>query len=248
MKSVHVWYLRTDQRADALLTRWSRVLSAQETERARAFVFDKDRRAYVAAHGLLRVALARYLGVPPERLSFASGPHGRPEIAGAAACSGLRFSLTHTDGLAACALARDAEVGVDVEATTRPAAREIVERCFAPAERRALLALSTEQQQERFFEYWTLKEAFLKAIGRGLAYPMDRILFTLTPEHPPRVALLPELEESADAWQFSSWSVEENYRIALAVRSGARARRVKIRSWSVPPIPDTAADASEARQ
>jgi 4'-phosphopantetheinyl transferase len=147
----------------------------------------------------------------------------------------------------ACALARSADVGVDAEATSRAAPLGVVQRCFAHPERSALLALPAEQQPELFFEYWTLKEAFLKATGRGLSYPMERILFRLAPGHPPRVELPKGLGESADAWQFGSWRVEERYRIALAVRSGGVERRVKIRCWRAPTLQERPTPAASAR-
>lgn len=231
MNSIHVWYLSTDRTSEPRLAAWTRTLSDDERQRSAEFRFEKDRRAYVAAHGLVRAALSRYLRQPPEQLRFHKGPYGRPEISGAAACSGLRFSLTHTDGLVACAVARSTDIGVDVEATTRPAPFEVMARCFAPAERSALAALPAEQQPERFYVHWTLKEAFLKATGRGLSDPMDRVAFTVRAGNAPRADALPEHAGSRDAWQFGSWCVEDRFRVALAVRCGDAERRVKIRRW-----------------
>jgi 4'-phosphopantetheinyl transferase len=217
---VHVWYVRSPGPAEGrLLTAWSRLLSEEERERAARFMREGDRATYVAAHAMLRVALSRSAPLEPEAWRFRTGPHGRPEIDGPAERHGLRFSLSHTAGFAICAITTDVPVGVDVEATGRRTPLDVAQRCFAPEERDALDALPPPRRPERFLEHWTLKEAFLKALGVGLTYPMSRVRFTLVPGAPVRVAVPPDLETDPEAWRFESWRPDEGYLAALAVRS-----------------------------
>jgi 4'-phosphopantetheinyl transferase len=232
---VHVWYVRTPQPLErGKLTAWSRLLSADERERAARFMRDADRETFVAAHAMLRLSLSRCAPVDPEDWRFRTGPQGRPEVDGPPAEHGLRFSLSHTAGLAICAVTEDAAVGVDVESTGRRTPLEVARRCFAPEEREALAALPPTRRPERFFEHWTLKEAFLKALGLGITYPMERVRFTLLPGRPVQIAVPPDLEASPDAWQFESWRLEGGYTAALAVRSGGTPREVHVRELETP--------------
>lgn len=199
-------------------------LSAEERARAARFHFDRDRREYVCAHRLLRRELGRRLGVAPGALRFALGPHGRPELAGAHA-GALRFNLSHTRGLVALAVCEgDWELGVDVEDHTRVGATvALAERYFAPSEAAALRALPEEAQRARFFALWTLKEAYIKARGLGLAMPLDQFAFDLDAAH----AVVgfwvdPIAEDLAARWHF--WRAAPTPAHALAVAAGAPRR------------------------
>jgi 4'-phosphopantetheinyl transferase len=199
------------------LAKWLELLSADERQRAERFGGEADRICYVAAHALLREALSLRADVPPERWAFRNGPHGKPEISGAEESLGLAVSLSHTKGFAVCAVADRGQVGVDVEHARRKPPLRISETCFAPAERRALDGLPESDRPGRFFEYWTLKEALLKAIGLGLTYPLDRLSFELGAEGP-RIHLPEDLGEASEDWLFRSWLIGGEFRIALAAR------------------------------
>ncbi len=155
-----------------------------ETEAARAarFAFESDRRAYVAAHALLRARLSeRATSVAPTEWRFGATPHGKPFLR--AARAGLCVSLSHTRGMAAVAIASGREIGVDVESFLTPRnAVNVAERYFAPEEAALLRAESDPLvQTELFFAIWTLKEAVLKADGRGLARGLDSFVVNLSP-------------------------------------------------------------------
>lgn len=229
MSVVGVTYVRLEEPPAARsVAAWSRVLSAGERERAARFVFDRDRYLYVAAHALVRLALSRSAPVRPEAWRYRTGLHGRPEVAGPEAGLGLRFSLSHTRGLAVCAHTGGTAVGVDAEAVPGRASLELAEHVCAPSERAALLALPPLERPERFLEYWTLKEALLKAMGLGLSYDPDRICFSIAPGRPPRVELPPELGEAPGTWQLESWRLHGRYQLALAVRSHGHPRRLEV--------------------
>ena len=150
------------------------LLDEAETARAARFAFESDRRAYVAAHALLRASLSeRAKWVAPAAWRFGATPHGKPFLLSPR--TGLDVSLSHTRGMAAVAIASGRDVGVDVESFLKPRdALKVAERFFAPEEAAIVRAQSDpESQSEVFFAIWTLKEAVLKADGRGLAGGLD---------------------------------------------------------------------------
>jgi 4'-phosphopantetheinyl transferase len=229
---VEVRYLRLpDPLPAGRLASWLALLSADERQRAERFARESDRICYVASHALLRLSLSRRADVPPERWAFRTGPHGKPEIAGDEGSIGLATSLSHTRGFAVCAVSGAGQVGVDVEDARRRAPLRISESFFAPAEREALNALAEADRAGRFFEYWTLKEALLKAIGLGLTYPLGRLSFELDGGSP-RIQLPADLGEVPEDWHFESWLISGEFRIALAARTGKRVRKVTIEDAS----------------
>src|SRR5204862_4842089 len=132
----------------------------------------------------------------------------------------LYFSLSHTRGLAACAIGVDLELGLDVEDTTRGAPVEVANRWFAPEELAELNALAPAEQSDRFFVYWTLKEAYIKARGLGLTLPLDQFSFTCS-DSTIAIAFGSGCPDDETAWSFRSWVIEPGHRAALAVRAPA---------------------------
>ena len=175
--SVHLWQTDVLAASDRdLLSSYERLLSKEESARHRRFLRERDRDLFLVAHALVRTTLSRYCPVSPGAWEFEMGERGRPEIAGPVD-AGLRFNLSHTPGRAVCAVARDRDVGVDVERLSRVTQPLLIaDRFFAPAEIAALRASHESQRRQRFFELWTLKESYIKARGLGLAIPLDQFL------------------------------------------------------------------------
>jgi 4'-phosphopantetheinyl transferase len=161
------------------LAEYESILSEEERRRHRAFHFDRDRHLYLVAHGLLRTSLSRYADVRPEAWKFFSEELGRPEIdSNSPRTDHLRFNLSHTKGLAACAIARNVAIGIDVESLDRQVDSEaIAPRYFSHYETQQLAKLSGAKRDARFLEYWTLKESYLKASGVGLSIALDSFHF-----------------------------------------------------------------------
>jgi len=155
-------------------------LSADERERAAAFALEPARRRFVVSRALLRRSLSRYADVAPEGWVFSQGPHGKPRLDGAQASLGLCFNVSHTPGLGVCAVAWS-EVGIDVQNTTRPLPAHVRERYLTEREREELGRLPESERAARFFAYWTLKEAYVKARGFGFSLPLRQIGFSLQP-------------------------------------------------------------------
>jgi 4'-phosphopantetheinyl transferase len=192
-------------------------LSFDERERAARFVFPRDRNRFVAGRAFLRLLLAQYLATDAAELRFRYGPHGKPALADDR--SGLAFNLAHADRLAVCALSREGDLGVDVERVRPiPDAEVVARQVFSPRERAELASVPGSARLRAFFDAWTRKEAFLKALGDGLARRLDSFDVTLKPGDTPR--LLRTLGDPEEAHRFSLLSLEpeEGYVAAIALR------------------------------
>jgi 4'-phosphopantetheinyl transferase len=169
-------YLQAPEEASAACARVEARLSPEKQDRASRFRFQRDRNAFVAAHGLLRFALRQASGRAD--WSFDAGPNGKPVLAAGEGAAAPHFNITHTPGLAACGLTFRGPIGVDAELKGRAVdVAGVAERCFTPDEHRRLETAGPERNQ-RFIELWTLKEAVAKALGHGLS--MDLRSFSVT--------------------------------------------------------------------
>lgn len=213
---VHVW--RTSlERDDSEFERLWAALTPDEMERARRFHFERDRRRFVVARGVLREILGRCLGLAPALIRFAYNEYGKPSLREDA--GGLRFNASHSAGAAlyACTLGR--EVGIDVELLRDDfASFEVAERFFSEAEVRSLGSLPEEMRTQGFFNCWTRKEAYIKALGEGLSHPLNTFCVSLAPGEPARL-----ISTETDPLEAASWSIVdlkplEGYAAALAIR------------------------------
>jgi 4'-phosphopantetheinyl transferase len=194
-------------------------LSDSERARCRRFRFEEDRVSFIVAHALLRTALSRYAAASPGEWRFSTSGHGRPEIDTPPTHPRLRFNLSHTRGLVACAVTLERDVGIDVERIGRWAgAGALAERHFSSSENLLLASLPSPGAHALFFSLWTLKEAYVKARGLGLEIPLDVVSFQVVPGVPPVVSFGPGHDEDARAWQFALLEPRPGYRLAVAAR------------------------------
>lgn len=171
----------------------------------------------------LRTVLAAYLGIAAEQVVLVDGEHGRPELASAHQPS-LGFNWSHSGEHALIAVARRIVPGIDLE-RQRPRARalEIAERYFSADEAAALAALPAADRSVAFLELWTAKEAVLKALGRGIAFGLDRLSIARGADH----LRLQRLEgDDADAWQLRRLAIAPELIAALAWRGEERRIRL----------------------
>lgn len=229
--AVHVDLLSTtNASALANLDAYRTLLSPDEHERMARFVFERDRKAFLLTRALVRTTLSRYASIEPAAWQFITNVHGRPEILDRpSGVPDLRFNISHTDGLIACAVTIGREVGVDVENIGRRLMHDVAGRHFAPKEVSDLRRLPDEEQHRVFFDYWTLKESYIKARGFGLALPLGDFAFKLNPPSPPQITFEPGLDDDPATWQFlQDWPTPQ-HRLALAVRRDGNDLPVRIR-------------------
>ena len=210
---VHVWRAALHPSATATSLYWN-ALSDEERRRAERFRFSHHRRQFVASHGILRLLLARYTGRAPEGLQFEFSPEGKPALKNAA---GLQFNMAHSRDLAVYALARDRQVGIDVEWIDR--ARDVLpiaSRFFSEAEEAAILALPPELQTIGFYTCWTRKEAYVKARGEGLSLDLRSFSVSLDPHHPVLLEA-PDDVQGGRPWTLGTLELDACYCGAYAI-------------------------------
>jgi 4'-phosphopantetheinyl transferase len=233
LRDVHVSCAFCDEiRDEALLREYERLLSADERERRSRFVFPHDRHRFLVTRALVRTVLSTHADVAPADWTFVVNAYGRPEIAPRHPGAGiLSFSVSHTRSLIVLGVANGRALGVDTEHVRgRQAPAGVAERFFAPTEVAALRTLPEANQPRRFFECWTLKEAYVKARSMGLSLPLREFAVRFTGER--GVALSVEGEEAGTAspWQLWQFSVEEDHLVAVcAGRAGPDQARLVIR-------------------
>jgi 4'-phosphopantetheinyl transferase len=196
-------------------------MSRDECARELRFRFARDRRTYVIARALVRVTLSRYAPLPPREWRFVAGRYGRPSlIREQFAMSQLSFNLSHTSDVIAVAVRKCLRIGLDVESVRRDvAALELAARFFSPAEANALHKLSGAVRDETFFDYWTLKEAYVKARGEGLTIPLDRFSFSLFPASV-RMSDEGDLGDVPERWCFWQCGVDREHVMAVCAERG----------------------------
>ncbi len=233
---VHVWLVAPLVVTDAgLLASYRELLSPDERAQHARFVFAKDRHRYLVTRALVRTTLSRYADIEPSLWRFEKNQYGRPEIAAGLGVDSLRFNVSHTTGLIACLVGLDRDLGVDVEDTQRPGQTiEIADRFFSRAEVEALHALPAAYRPERFFEYWTLKESYIKARGMGLSLPLDQFAFHIAPATETVISCDPRLGDAPRSWQFTQFRPTLRHQAAVAIRRAwDPALSIQCR-WTVP--------------
>jgi 4'-phosphopantetheinyl transferase len=223
---VQLWIASLDAGATGLDDDVSQ-LSAEEAARAAQLRFDRDRRHYVASHIWLRRLLADRLGLSTGRIAYRYGAAGKPELVSAGP-SELRFSMSRSGGRALYALACGRDVGVDIERCSVQADLATVEsRFFAPAERAELKGLDADRRQRAFYRLWTRKEAYVKAVGVGLRFPLDAI--DITGDLVKLDAAVPELTNRRQPWSVRDLDVEHGYAAAVSIEGDLDAAQLRVR-------------------
>jgi 4'-phosphopantetheinyl transferase len=208
---IHVWRADLNQNFSTI-QKFSETLSADEKQKAAKFRFEKDRNHFIAARGSLRKILGGYLGIAPNKICFSYNRFGKPFLD--ARETRIRFNVAHSNGLALFAISRGQEIGVDLEYIVNNF--EILKTArsfFSDAEMSVLKNLPENLQTAAFFSGWTRKEAFIKAVGRGVLYPTKQFTVSIMPE---------DSNISLQTNEFQNWSVmnlncQSNYKAALAV-------------------------------
>ena len=216
-----MWCLTLDL-PEATIDSLRTILSADEAARAARYLFDKHRRRFIACRGQVRQILAGYLCADPAEIGFSYGAKGKPALAGPWSESKIQFNVSDSHELALCALVMNRDLGVDLEHIRSPSDFEgLAERFFAAREVDMLRSLPDERRLDAFFNCWTRKEAVLKAVGIGLAMPLNRVEVTLAPQDPAKVLIYAGDAAAADSWWLQSLDPAMGYVGALASRGSS---------------------------
>ena len=197
LDEVYIWKVTTQ---DPMLIQECRsVLSKDELKRADIFKFEKAKIQYIASQGVLRFILAYYLGIPPERVSIGRHPKGKPFSLDD---ESLFFNASNTDGLCVYAFSRENEVGIDIEKKRKlTGLQDLINKNFTASEI-LFIKQNPEKELERFFRYWTIKEAYLKAIGEGMRLSPDNLEFKIEQNNVKLVSI-------KGIFEFEDWILKE---------------------------------------
>ena len=215
----HIWVIDLDL-SGYQVDYHCKVLSPEERERAARFHFQRHRRRYIVSQGVMRRILSHYLDEDPSELVYEIGSHGKPALGGRHKEAGLQFNLTHSHEIALFVLVREVEIGIDVEFV-----REIDDldgiagRFFSVSEQADYFSLPKDQRAQGFYNCWTRKEAFIKAIGDGLSYPLEKFDVTLIPGERAQLLRIEDNPVEASHWTLEAFQPEPGYTGAVALRA-----------------------------
>ena len=220
--SIHLWHASPQQHR-SLLPNLSTLLSTDEADRRGRFHFESDRQDFTFARGMLRTVLAAYLQTDPRALRLRYSEHGKPSLVFTGPEKDLQFNLSHTQGAVLLGICRQRAIGVDIERVREDfSPQEIATRFFSSAEQQALMSLPKAEQRRAFFRCWTRKEAFLKARGHGLSFPLERFDVSIAAgETEVRLTTRPDPEE-AQRWQILQAPAPDGCAAAVAVEASPR--------------------------
>ena len=225
-KEAHIW--RADLEFDEpLQSSFLKLLSPDEKSRAAKFRFAKDSRNFIIARGILRLLISKYLEMNPAEISFQYSEFGKPGIADN---HSLQFNISHSQNIALFAFVKKLKVGVDVEFVNPDIqVKDIATNFFSSNEVLNLLALPEKEHTLGFFNCWTRKEAFIKAVGEGLSFPLDQFEVSLEPGKPAKLLATDWEPKAVSKWSMYAISPGANFVGSVAIEGFVK--DVKFWNW-----------------
>jgi len=215
----HVWRASLDQDAK-VIANLAALLSQDERQRAVRYHRPVDRDRFIVGRGILRRVLSSYLALAPGQLQFTYNEYGKPAVSDDQNDRALNFNLSHSAGLALYAITRGRVVGIDIEYIREDfATLEIAEHFFSKDEVRSLKAVPACLRAEAFFNCWSRKESYIKAIGMGVSYPLDGFTVSLAPDVAPALLKVDADECEPTRWQMYEIKAGEGYAASLIVEN-----------------------------
>jgi 4'-phosphopantetheinyl transferase len=217
---VHVWQVALNQTRDRGDSNLTAILSPDERLRAERFHRQIDRDNFILTRGTLRTIIAQYLSISSAKINFVYSAYGKPSIDEKQNYHDLRFNLSHSNEIALLAITRGCEIGIDIEFIRKDFATwEIAEDYFSEKELEMLRALPEHLQTRAFFNCWTRKEAYIKALGEGLSHPLNKFAVSLTPGKPPELLHVEDNPREVMRWLFYDLDTPPGYVAALVVEN-----------------------------
>ena len=197
------------------LAEFKNILSSDELARSDRFKFPVHRDRYIAARGSLRCLLANYLGIAAKDIRFNYGAHGKPEIAD----TQLWFNLSHSEDMAIYCFSASCLVGVDLEYLGKEVnCDHISQRFFSQQEAELIYSLPEAQKKQTFFQLWTAKEAYLKAIGKGLCGGLDKIEVAINSLRKSKIIAIHNNDKTDHNWYLHCFQPQINYIATVATQ------------------------------
>lgn len=221
---IHIWKASLDSNKSKLNS-VPACLSIDELQRASRFYFKRDRRQFIVRRGILKQIIAEYVDIDPKNLLFGYNPSGKPFLLNDSPPHNLRFNMSHSKNMALYAISFGKEVGIDIEYMQKDIEfQQIIDRFFSQSEREYLQKINIDSRKEEFFKIWTRKEAILKALGKGLSFPLQMVNVPYK-----RSNFIFRINRDGNHGKNSFWNVQDllpanNYVASVAIE-GSRSER-----------------------
>ncbi|MEM6612528.1 MAG: 4'-phosphopantetheinyl transferase superfamily protein [Cyanobacteria bacterium P01_C01_bin.72] len=224
----HIWRANLDLNKREI-TKLATLLSSEETARANRFRFMEHKRRFIAARGILRQLLGAYLAINPRSVDFSYGEKGKPALSNA---TEIQFNISHSQEYALLGFIPEHLIGVDLEyQRAMPDALKIAQRFFSPREFKTLQATAPEQQAKLFFQLWTAKEAYLKALGTGLSDSLTGVEIAFDRNQSPYLFSLQQKSPPISDWSLYSCTPIANYSGAFVINQPISAQQITFWHW-----------------
>lgn len=242
---VHVWMINPLQQQDpSVLAQYRELLNTEEKKKVDRYKFAKHRHDALITRAFARDTLSKYLPINASDIQFSKGEHGKPDLAPS---QSLKFNLSHTHGLILCAISKHVELGIDCEYIERSNdILNIADRYFSADEVKELFSLPEAQQRSRFFDYWTLKESYIKACGQGLAIPLDHFSFHISDKQATfcvndikqdiALSFSEQRPDTPELWHSWLGYLSNHHRMAISVKSSTVCPKPKLRFFTNTPL------------
>lgn len=231
---IHLWQLeQADFELSSLQSECLAWLTETELKRFRRYQFDRHRKQLLLGRVLMRVALSSYdRSVAAASWNFTHNDYGKPAISEEQNRASLYFNLSHSAEKVVLAVSRFKDIGVDVECASKPRRiAAIARRYFSDKEAAQLLILPEDQQQSRFYDLWTLKEAYIKACGMGLAIPLQHFSYGFAGDDGLTVEFDAQRDDVEEAWQFWQLCAGSDFKLAVAAKTGEQRVTQSLSGW-----------------
>lgn len=221
---VHIWFCSPDTvRDQTKISSYQSVLSAHELERRDRFRFETDKHDYLVSHAMLRHVLSKYALIDAAQWRFITDAHGKPALLSSRDLPDIKFNLTHTKGLSACVITLDKACGIDAENIHRKNKLDAVARRMFSDEELEVLSVDGERS---FYDFWTLREAYVKALGTGLAGSSKEYYFSVTTDdnlnadgQAVSISFIDRRQADNNRWQFNLFKPTKDHRLAIAIEA-----------------------------
>ena len=212
---VDLWFVDINEHKDRL-PHYLSVLNDVEKERASKYRFEKDKNCSIIARGVLRTLLGNYLEKNPKEIKFKLGEFGKPSLNEE---SNIEFNISHSGNVIVLAFVLNDKIGVDVEHTKRTIeVNSIAKQFFSKEEVTALFSLEESYQKQAFYNCWTRKEAFIKALGSGLSFPLNQFVVSLDSVYNAELIETKWDDKERENWVLKSFEPVKDYIGAFSVK------------------------------
>lgn len=210
---VHLWYTYLQPR-NFHLDKLFQILSDDEKIRLDKFHFRKDKEYFIIGRGILRLLLSAYVGIRPKDVKFYYGVNGKPFLN---MTSNINFNLSHSGQLLVLAFTRNKMIGVDIEHIESIDIQNIATNFFSQMEYKMFESINELERLISFFKWWTRKESYIKAIGKGITQCLKEFDVTVLPDHEPKILNIRNDSMEADSWSLHDILIDPNYSCTVCI-------------------------------